>query len=315
MIIQKLTTHFLEIFYFTYSHILEKIKIAILILAVLGITVSSCQKDEGQIDINVTDQIDANDNNQIDIIDDAPITIQDIMVDVGGYQLYTLTSGTGNSTVVFEAGWGNGGKSWYTNDIFSSVAQSNQVISYNRAGYSPSEFGDDPRDLIQLSAELHKIITEVSQNDKVILVGHSLGGAIIQYYAYEHPEKIKAILFIDPTVSVDVFKMTQSEEDAMVKLAVDLEELGIAKEAEQFMEDYVILDGLPNLPNVPIRVLTSQKLEVGLTLEMMQDWSNAHKALGEGIDDFKQIETDKGGHYIHFDEPELVLNALNEIID
>ena len=307
MITRSLTTHFLEIIRFPYSYVIEKIKITILILAMFGIALSSCQKDEGQIEIN--------DNNQIDIIDNAPIAIQEIMVDVGAYQLYTLTTGTGNSTVVFEAGWGNGGKSWYTNDIFSSVAERNQVISYNRAGYSPSDFGDDPRDLIQLSAELHKIITGVSQNDKVILVGHSLGGAIIQYYAYAHPEKIKAILLIDPTVSVDVFKMTQSEEDAMVKLAVDLEELGIAKEAEQFMEDYVILDGLPNLPNVPIRVLTSQKLEVGLTLEMMQDWSNAHKALGEGIDDFKQIETDKGGHYIHFDEPELVLNALNEIID
>jgi pimeloyl-ACP methyl ester carboxylesterase len=101
----------------------------------------------------------------------------------------------------------------------------------------------------------------------------------------------------------------------MVKLAIDSEELGIAKEAEQFMEDYIILDGLPNLPNVPIRVLTSLKLEDGLTLEMLQDWSNSHKALGEGIDDFKHIETDKSGHYIHFDEPELVLNTLNEIID
>lgn len=309
MITRHITANFLVIFWFAHRYIIGKIKITTLILALFGIVLSSCDKDEGQIEIN--------DNGQIDVVDDVPVGTQSIMVDVGGYQLYTLSAGTGNNTIVFEAGFGNGGKSWDTNDIFSSVAQENQVISYNRAGYLPSELGDDPRNLVQLSADLHKIITSLSQNDKVILVGHSLGGAIIQYYAKEHPEKIKAILFIDSTVSIDIdfFKLTQSEEDAFVQELIDLGEPGMAKEAEQLIEDYIILDGLPNLPNVPTRVLTAMKLEGDWTPEMKEEWSKAHKSLGEGIDDFKHIETVNSGHYIHYDEPELVLNTLNEIIE
>ncbi len=262
----------------------------ILFLFVLGTTYSSCKKDDDQIEI------------------------QNTMVDVGGYNLYTLTSGTGTNTIIFEAGLGDGGESWYVNNVFSSLALNNQVVSYNRAGYSPSESGVEPRNLIQLSDELHQIITDISQNEKVILVGHSLGGAIIRYYAIEHPEKVKAILFIDP--SHESYKVVpQSEEDAIVQIFIDAGQLDISKEAEQLIEDLNILEGLPNLPNIPIRVLTSIKLVNGLTLEDREDWSNAHSTLGEGVDNFIHIETENSGHYIHRDEPELVLNAINELVN
>ncbi len=260
-----------------------------LILIASGIILSSCNKDNDSIDINET------------------------LVDVGGYKLYALTSGTGTNTIIFESGLGDDSESWYVNNIFSSLALKNQVISYNRAGYSPSEPGIEPRNLIQLSEELNKVIIEISQNEKVVLVGHSLGGAIMRYYAIEHPEKVKAILLIDP--SHESYKVIpQSEEDDIVQNIIDAGQLEIAKEAEQLIEDLAILEGLPNLPNVPVQVLTSIKLVNGLSLEDREDWSNAHKTLGEGIDNFIHIETENSGHYIQRDEPELVLNAINDLL-
>ncbi len=236
------------------------------------------------------------------------------MVDVGGYNLNTLTSGLGANTIVFEAGLGDGGLSWFVNDVFEIVAQTNQSISYNRAGYAPSEAGAEPRSLVQLSAELHEIILGKALNDKVVLVGHSLGGAIIRYYAIEHPEKIKALLFIDPTHE-DYKIVTQSEEDEIVQSLIDVGQPEVAKEAGQLIEDLNILDGLPNLPDVPIKVLTSVKLVDNLTIEDRQDWSNAHSNLGEGIDNFMHVETENSGHYIHRDEPKLVLNSINELLN
>lgn len=242
--------------------------------------------------------------------DDSTVIIEtpSNMVDAGGYNLFTETAGEGEHTLVFESGLGDNYESWYK---LLNLAETNQVIAYNRAGYEPSETAANERSIVQLAEDLHQVILSKSKNVKVILVGHSLGGAVIRYYAVQHPEMVEGMVFVDS--SHEGFEvMTQEQEDDMVQFFNGEGLLQIAKEAEQFIENFETLGALATLPDVPTVVLTSIRDRDG---ENETRWINAHATLGENLTNFTHITTENSGHYIQVDEPQLVLEAISTLLD
>ncbi len=260
-------------------------KIIKLVAIVIFITAIGCDKDN---DLQVTEE----------------------MVDVGGYELFTLSEGEGENTVVFESGLGNDCSVWLGEKTFQNTSEFAQVIAYNRAGYAPSETGTVPRDLEQLQTDLGEIIELKAQNDKVVLVGHSWGGPIIRAYAVLHPEKVAGIVFIDPSHE-ELKDFDQSDEDELVNVIGN--GLGLA-EAEQLLEGIQYISDLPNLPDVPVTVLTGMN-NTDMSAEERQNWYDAHEQLGEGVSDFKHIAAENSGHYVMVDEPQLVLDAIREIVE
>jgi len=240
--------------------------------------------------------------------DDTPIPTPSNMVDVGNYKLYTESLGEGNHTLVFESGLGDNYESWYK---LLGLSETNQVIAYNRAGYEPSEVANNDRTIIQLAEDLHQVILNKSKNNKVILVGHSLGGAVIRYYAVQHPEMIEALLFVDPSHE-DFEVVTQAAEDAGVEHFMGEGSPETANEYAQVIEDFEILGNLESLPDVPTVVLTSVK---GRVPENGQRWIDGHATLGVGVSNFTHVITENSGHYIHIEEPQLVFDAITSLLN
>ncbi len=240
--------------------------------------------------------------------DNAAIPTPSNMVNVGGYNLFTETAGNGNNTIVFESGLGDNYESWYQ---LLSLSETNQVIAYNRAGYEPSETANGERSIVQMAEDLHQVILNKSEKEKVILVGHSLGGAIIRYYAVQHPEKVKALLFVDPSHE-DFEEITQEQEDAMVGYFNEEGLFHVANEAEQFIENFQMLNELATLPDIPTILLTSIK---DREEENETRWINAHATLGENVTNFTHITTENSGHYIQVEEPQLVFEAIDALLD
>jgi len=240
--------------------------------------------------------------------DNTPSLTPTNMVDAGDYNLYAESLGEGEHTLVFESGLGDNYEVWYQ---LLGLSETNQVIAYNRAGYEPSEVANNDRDIIQLAEDLHQVILSKSQNDRVILVGHSLGGAVIRYYAIQHPEMVEALLFVDP--SHEVYGMpSQDYEDGLVENLNNLDLFHVAKEAEQLIENLQILAQLPTLPDVPTIVLSSIRDREG---EDALNWVNAHATLGESVTDFTHITTENSGHYIQIEVPQLVYEAITALLN
>lgn len=104
-------------------------------------------------------------------------------------------------------------------------------------------------------------------------------------------------------------------EDELVPYLTSIGQFGLVKELAQLVENYDILINLPNLPILPIFVLTSMKLDDEDTADSKQKWFDAHVTLGATASEFSHISTDRVGHAIHTEDPDLVITQLKRMIE
>src|SRR5580704_8362447 len=106
--------------------------------------------------------------------------------------------GTGSRTVILEAGLGD------TMDVWNKVqpqiaAGCTRTLAYNRAGYQGSDPAIGPRDSATIVAELRAELKRRNIYPPYVLVGHSLGGLYMQYFARNYPQEVAGLLLVDST--------------------------------------------------------------------------------------------------------------------
>ena len=116
-------------------------------------------------------------------------------VDVGGYQLYLYCTGTGSPTVILEAGLEGDDISW--KQVQPEVAQFTRVCSYDRAGLAHSDYGPLPRNAENSAADLHTLLTKADISPPYVFVGHSFGGLLIRRFAFDYPDEVSGLIFVD----------------------------------------------------------------------------------------------------------------------
>src|SRR5437588_6970087 len=119
------------------------------------------------------------------------------LVDIGGYRLHINCTGTGNPTVILDAGLGETSLDW--SKVQPAVARFTRVCSYDRAGYGWSDTGPGPRTSQQIVKELHLLLMHAQISGPYILVAHSLAGSNLPLYAYLYPYEVSGLVLLDAT--------------------------------------------------------------------------------------------------------------------
>ncbi|WP_291145478.1 alpha/beta fold hydrolase [Flavobacterium sp. UBA7680] len=243
-------------------------------------------------------------------------TLKETKVDLGTHKLMTYSIiHNSKYLVVLESGLGDGHSVWDEKKIPIKLNEKLDVVTYDRAGYEKSEKDSKPRNINQLRSELETVINNFSNGRKVILIGHSLGGMIIRDYAVKNPSKVAGLLFIDPSHEY-YNQLSQEEEDMLYNLCKTTlgADSGAAREARELIEDSEYMATLPHLPNIPVIVISSLKVDASTSESDKQKWFKAHELLKDGVSDFTHITTTKSGHYIMNDEPNLVIDNFNLLL-
>lgn len=117
------------------------------------------------------------------------------LVDVGGYKLHLTCMGTGQPTVILEAGMGNAAFIWA--HVQPAIAQTTRVCVYDRAGLGWSEVSPRPRLSADMVDELHLLLTNAQITPPYVLVGHSMGGMLTMHYAHLYPQEVAGLVLVD----------------------------------------------------------------------------------------------------------------------
>jgi pimeloyl-ACP methyl ester carboxylesterase len=116
-----------------------------------------------------------------------------------GRSLRIVVAGIGNPLVVFEAGIGMAASMWGT--VQPLVAAETRTLAYDRAGIGGSDADPRPRSLERYADDLDLLLDEIEPEAPAVLVGSSLGGAIIRMFASRHPQRPVGMVFVDPAMA------------------------------------------------------------------------------------------------------------------
>ena len=265
------------------------------------------------------------------------------MLDVGGYSLYVEDSGSGKGNVIFDSGMGDELSVW--NKVANKVSKFSRVITYDRAGLGWSEESPKKRDSKAIIEELHSILEQKNLTGPIVLVGHSFGGVNMQLYALTYPEDIAALVLVDSAHEDQVNRMprtglfqkyvfkfgmlaapfglprlylsnTSPEERA--KKSTTKHQYTSLDEASYFPQSLNQLDTLnPNYGGLPLVVIArnqpSSEIQNKNTKHYI--WAGLQESLASRSTDSTLIFTGKRQHSIHKAQPEIVIEAIQMVVN
>jgi pimeloyl-ACP methyl ester carboxylesterase len=116
-------------------------------------------------------------------------------IDVGSYQLWYQSFGTGEPTVVFESGGDCSAESLA--NLAHGIQSFTRALVYDRAGLGQSDPAPRPRTIQDAVTDLHGLLHDAPVPGPYLLVGHSLGGLIVRLYAHQHPREVVGLVLLD----------------------------------------------------------------------------------------------------------------------
>src|SRR5215212_1699335 len=268
------------------------------------------------------------------------------LVDVGGYRLHLHCVGVGSPTVIMEAGGGGNVLHWML--VQPAISQSTRVCAYDRAGMGWSEPGPLPRTPQRIVAELHTLLTNAGIPAPYILVGHSIGGKYARLYASQYPQDVAGLVLVDgrhedvdaamtPAMRADDRSNVQMQQriywglgrlgvmrlmppslagvdaDTRTKLAVMASDpQGLSTQWDEYTvwaDADPALRAAPSLGRLPLIVLSS-----GLMAERDPILRPAMRTQAGLSSNSRLVIATQSGHPIQFDQPKLVIDAVQQVL-
>lgn len=104
--------------------------------------------------------------------------------------------GTGSPTVILDAGLGDSSVVWRR--VHARLGKLTHVCAFDRAGSGFSDPGPLPRDVAHIVEDMKAMFQAAALKPPYVLVGHSLGGLNVRYYADLHLEEVAGMVLVDP---------------------------------------------------------------------------------------------------------------------
>ncbi|MDD5124328.1 alpha/beta hydrolase [Methylovulum sp.] len=214
--------------------------------------------------------------------------------------------------IVFENGLG--GRIEWWKEVLPEISKDTTTFVYNRPGYGNSDPVSTPRDGSHVVDELRSLLRSKGLNPPYILVGHSLGGLYMQFFARRYPDEVSALILVDSTHPKQLDGEGAIEKQSFwVRGLIGALVTGTAKEELNLLpQTGEQLLSLPTLLNKPVFVLSaSEPMEE--KSKLADDANEKRKDIARLYPGSKQIWVDSG-HGIPLEKPESVISAIREVL-
>lgn len=242
----------------------------------------------------------------------ANVSIEDRMIDVGGFKMHFRVSPGCGLTILLESGGGLDATQWAHLQPQLNADTGATVVSYDRAGFGRSELPKGHYTLKQQAKWLDAALKSLHVAGSVVLVGHSYGALLNQLYASRHPSSTKAIVLIDPNsvAFIDAVggptSLPLEIPDAPAKLRRATE-----NQRDTIVQDVADVRAAPLPPSIPLVVIAA-----GKRWFPTDDWNDkfdaARRSLVAGNPHGSVVVAEGSGHMITEERPDLVLSTIEK---
>jgi D-alanyl-D-alanine carboxypeptidase len=260
------------------------------------------------------------------------------LVDIGGgRKIYLQCSVVGSPTVVFISGTRGAHDDWTDLidpngpagatkpselAVFPQVGKLIRVCAYDRPGTTrldntrtDSTTVRQPTTAQQGVADLHALLIAAREPRPYVLVGHSWGGLIARLFASTYPDEVSGLVLVDPASEFLKSSLTAAQWATYIEATKKLIESN-GLEAPEHARTLGLLHGSPQVPAMPVVVLTSDKrFDFGAGgAETWPAWRTAQDRLAKVLN-AKHVSDTNSGHAIQMEQPQLVIDAIRHVIE
>ena len=257
--------------------------------------------------------------------------------------MYLKCSGSGSPTVILEAGYRNDADIWSTqfepgkSTIFPEVAKFTRVCAYDRPGtfLDADHLGRStpvpmPRTARDLVSDLHALLQTAHVPAPYVFAAHSFGGIFARLYASTYPNEVGMVLvdalsekvrtglkperwklyvdfgFTKPTPGLEKYKDIETLD---VNASLDQMEKAASAEPLRLMPLFVLTQGQP------FDLSPWQPLPADFPKALDRVRHTAQDALATLAPNAKHKIATKSSHYIQVQEPQLVIDAIKQVVE
>jgi pimeloyl-ACP methyl ester carboxylesterase len=103
---------------------------------------------------------------------------------------------TSKTTTVFVHGLGS--SSCFYKTIIPQLQSVTRCIAVDTPGSGLSELGKSEQSITSISADVIGLIDHLSISEKVVMIGHSMGGIVASEIAATYPDRVRGVVLIGP---------------------------------------------------------------------------------------------------------------------
>jgi CubicO group peptidase (beta-lactamase class C family)/pimeloyl-ACP methyl ester carboxylesterase len=266
------------------------------------------------------------------------------LVEIGdGRKMYLECRGSGSPTVILESGYRNDTEIWSTplepgmSSVFPQVAKFTRVCAYDRPGtfLDADHLGRStpvamPRTARDLVSDLHALLQAAHVPGPYVFAAHSFGGIFARLYASTYPNDVVGMVLIDALSEKVRSELTPEQWKLYVNFGFTKPTPGLEKYKDiETLDVNASLDQIEKaaaaepLRPIPLFVLTQgQPFDLSPWQPLPADFPGAlNKAWHAGQDGLATLAPNarhkvatKSSHYIQVQEPQLVIDAIKQVV-
>jgi pimeloyl-ACP methyl ester carboxylesterase len=234
--------------------------------------------------------------------------------------------------------------------VLPAIAETNRVCAYDRPGtflvtgdaiedFEPSRSTPVPQPTTLQDGvdDLHALLSASGERGPYVVVGHSMGGAMARLYASEYPQDVSGLVLIDYTPYNARNALTDEQWELWLPLlgSPSEEELALYPDIEWFdhrlnLEQFLAAAPLKPMPLMVLSAdepldllpfvedgtlpLTADEAEAFGKL-LFQAFVDARADLVSQVPGARHITDTDSGHYVHQEQPQLVIDSVREVVN
>jgi pimeloyl-ACP methyl ester carboxylesterase len=244
-----------------------------------------------------------------------PTELVDELVRIDNGKLHLRCVGSGRTTVLLLAGWGDAGDTW--DAMEPAIAERARVCSYSRFGTGTSDAPASIQTFETQAADLHAALEAAGEPGPYVVLGHSFGGAEAVTFASAHRDEVSGLVLLDatPTGWPDIVCSVPAYAGGCTIMrdpALDPERLDVFPAFEQVAT-------ITSLGDLPLTVVTAAHREpAGLTPDELARldalWADGMRRWAALSTSSTVVTVEDTGHHIEVDQPELVTEELLKLV-
>lgn len=229
---------------------------------------------------------------------------------VGVQRIEYVILGVGNPTVIFNSNTDM--DSWVK--VLPEVAKFTKVFADNRPGHGSSKPAMGQNTGKRVVERLHRLLEKTGQQPPYILVGHSYSGLFTNLFARTYPDEVAGVVFVDAS-HPDQEDWWHKHRPIESMIGYEIAKKSYNWEVFDFERVADDIKAAGPFPDIPVIVITAGKKWILDTQAWREQWMKFQQDLTALSPQGKQVIAAESGHFIQDQQPEVVIDAIMEIVE